>query len=351
MSLLNDVLRDLQSRGAREPRPLDGLAPVAAVRSRPKLPLWLLVTGALAVAVLVWRPVTVALTHDRQEAPTGTLATELPALPAPAPAAPVVDTTAPAPAAPVAAPPAAVPARQVVDSRPANVTLPVAPRVEVAPKPATEPDAAIPSAAAETLIVRRHPSKAEDGTSAPLGSGLQALQSGNLVAAERFFRSALAIDANNTDAWSYLYEVQVRAAKLTAAEQTLQRSLSLASEPAVLAKLYARLLVERQQTARAITVLQDHRPVATHDSDYDAFLAALLQQHGRFAEAGSLYRELLDRDPRPGAWWIGLAMSSDSLGDRAEALAAFDRALRADRLKQPLANYARRRIAELENNG
>lgn len=333
MSLLNDVLRDLQSRGAPEPRPLDGLAPVASVNSDPRLRLWPLAIVALAVAVLAWRPITAALAHDRQEAPVETVATELPA---PAPPAPAVDAPEPAPAAPVPE---------------TTVPVPTPTPVVEEPQPAPVPDADVPAAASETLIVRRQTAEVEDGNSAPLGSGLQALQSGNLAAAEKFFGNALAIDASDALAWSYLYETQARAGKIAAAEQTLQRSLGAASETTALAKLYARLLIERRETARAITILQDHRLTKTPDSDYDAFLAALLQQQGRFAEAGSLYRELLERDPQPGAWWIGLAMSSDSLGDRAAALAAFERALRADRLKQPLANYARRRIAELENNG
>ena len=339
MSLLNDVLRDLQSRGAPEPRPLDGLEPVATVKSRPGLPLWPLAIAALAVVVFAWRPVTLAFANDRPQAPTDTVATDLPAATAPPPATAVVQAAAPVPAAAVPKP------------RPADVTAPVAPPAVEEPQPAPEPEADGPAAAAETLIVRRQPAKVEDGTSAPLGSGLQALQSGNLAGAEKFFRNALAIDASDARAWSYLYETQARAGKAAAAEQTLQRSLGSASETAALAKLYARLLIERSETARAIMVLQNHRPTQTPDSDYDAFLAALLQQQGKFSEAGALYRELLDRDPQPGAWWIGLAMSSDSLGDRAAALAAFERALRADRLKQPLANYARRRIAELENNG
>ena len=363
MSLLNDVLRDLQSRGAPEPRPLDGLAPVASVKSGPALPLWPVAVVVLAAAVLAWRPITVAFAHDPPEAPPETVATELHGPVAPAPATPVVDAPEPAPAAPVPEAAAAVaaapvpettvpvPAAPVADTRPEDVTAPAAPPVAEEPQPAPEPDADVPAAAAETLIVRRQPAEAEDGNSAPLGSGLQALQTGNLAAAEKFFGNALAIDASDARAWSYLYETQARAGKAAAAEQTLQRALGAASETAALANLYARLLIKRGETARAIAVLHDHRPTQTRDSDYDAFLAALLQQQGRFAEAGSLYQELLDRDPEPGAWWIGLAMSSDSLGDRAAALAAFERALRADRLKQPLANYARRRIAELENNG
>ena len=43
----------------------------------------------------------------------------------------------------------------------------------------------------------------------------------------------------------------------------------------------------------------------------------------------------------------GLAMSHDSLGNRADAQSAFEHALSTDSLKTPLARYARRRTEEL----
>ena len=133
------------------------------------------------------------------------------------------------------------------------------------------------------------------------------------------------------------------------AANTLFSGLVAAEEPAPLAKLYARMLLDRGEKQAAISMLQNHRPAMT-DTEYDAFLAAMLQQQGRFAEAGTIYRQLLDSNQNLGSWWIGLAMSSDSLGDRADAMAAFQRALRADALKPALAMYARRRIAELQAN-
>ncbi len=76
----------------------------------------------------------------------------------------------------------------------------------------------------------------------------------------------------------------------------------------------------------------------------------MLQQRGQYAEAGSIYENLLDAEPNSGSAWIGLAMSHDSLGNRADAVSAFESALRTGSLKTPLARYARRRTAELTAN-
>ena len=170
----------------------------------------------------------------------------------------------------------------------------------------------------------------------------------DLLNAERLFREALTIDPGNGAVWSYLYSTLVKASKPAAAEQALRRGLISAKEPAPLAKLYARLLLDRDEKDAAVGILRTHRPVAASDTEYDAFLAALLQQLGQYAEAGEIYRKLLTVEPDSGSWWIGLAMSSDSIGNRPDALSAFHRALRTDSLKTPLARYARQRTAELQ---
>ena len=170
----------------------------------------------------------------------------------------------------------------------------------------------------------------------------------DLLNAERLFREALTIDPGNGAVWSYLYSNLIRASKPAAAEQALRRGLISAKEPAPLAKLYARMLLDRGEKDAAVSILRTHRPIAATDTEYDAFLAALLQQLGQYAEAGEIYRKLLTVEPGSGSWWFGLAMSSDSIGNRPDALSAFQRALRTDSLKTPLARYARRRTMELQ---
>lgn len=176
---------------------------------------------------------------------------------------------------------------------------------------------------------------------------LAAMRSNELYTAERLFRDALAVDSGDSAIWSYLYGVLVRAARTGAAEQALRQGLVLAKEPAALAKLYARMLLDRGDKDAAIVVLKNHRPTPASDTEYDAFLGALLQQRGQYAEAGSVYENLLTAEPNSGSAWIGLAMSHDSLGNRADALSAFESALRTGSLKPPLARYARRRTEEL----
>ncbi len=201
---------------------------------------------------------------------------------------------------------------------------------------------------ATATTVRRETGNAAIAAARSAARGVAAMRGDDLLNAERLFRESLTIDPGNGAVWSYLYSTQVKASKPAAAEQALRRGLISAKEPAPLAKLYARLLLDRDEKDAAVGILRTHRPVAASDTEYDAFLAALLQQLGQYAEAGEIYRKLLTVEPDSGSWWIGLAMSSDSIGNRPDALSAFQRALRTDSLKTPLARYARQRTAELQ---
>jgi Flp pilus assembly protein TadD len=388
MSLLNNVLRDLQSRGAFGLPPLTGLQPVADLpdqHHKRALLLPALAVLSIAAAIVVWRPIidgrgllsfanimsdaatqpesipqtdaqmspqvepTIAATGDdmRDILAVDSYSNEIPArrdddvveLVADAPLASAVMVEAPL-AVEKSLPAADWP--MVVESL--AVTQSAATKESVA---ATESPAVIESPGTTTISRRATDDK---DTSAIVAMGLAAMRSNDLYTAERLFREALAVDSGDSAIWSYLYGVLVRASQPAAAEKALQQGLVLAKEPVALAKLYARMLLDRGDKDAAVTVLKNHRPAPASDTDYDAFLGALLQQRGQYAEAGNIYENLLTAEPNSGSAWIGLAMSHDSLGNRADAMSAFESALRTGSLKTPLARYARRRTAELAAN-
>jgi Flp pilus assembly protein TadD len=226
------------------------------------------------------------------------------------------------------------------------VTQEPGPQSKIQTLPEASPQAESAVAPATAIISRRQTDRAARSAS----RGLAAMRANDLRTAEHLFREAVAADSGDSVFWSYLYSVLVRASKPAAAERTLQRGLISAEEPTTLAKLYARMLLDRGEKDAAASILQTHRPLPASDIEYDAFLAALLQQLGQYTEAGDIYRKLLTVEPSTGSLWIGLAISHESVGDRPDALSAFQRALRAESLKEPLARHARQRIAELQSH-
>jgi Flp pilus assembly protein TadD len=390
MSLLNDVLRDLQTRGVFGVPPLAGLQPVAEIpaHQRKRALLLPILAGVFVASVVVlWRPVAdgrwfpsfAQIAADAPAQPqaesqsdtmtsmqiepaavvaTGDDLRELFSVDNPVESRPAshsefaADTAADAPTASTIAAEMPPPpeSREVTNSSPSTAT----PTALVSPQP-TESVAAIesppptasaaPPQATGTGVMRREP--AADDAQGLVARAVKAMHSNDLFTAESMFRAALVVDSGDVEIWSYLYSVLARTSRPEAAEQVLQQGLIAADEPAALAKLYARMLLDRGEKDAAVSILKIHRPPAASDIEYDSFLAALLQQQGQYAEAGEIYELLLTVDPGSSSIWIGLAMSHDSLGNREDALAAFERALTTGSLKPPLARYARRRSTEL----
>ena len=395
MSLLNDVMRDLQTRGVLGVPPLAGLQPVSGVPGQQHKRSHLLAALAALSAVsliLLWQPfgdggwlpsilrITGVATREQQSIPqtesqettdpepvvaaTGddlrelfpiedtagkqlTVTTDL-EIEAPVGTQPELLATAeetmaePVTAIEAAPETAPVESRSVAE---AAIAEPVEPAVAAEiPPPAAESTAV--SASTKPTIMRRK--SGEQDLEGIIARATQSMRSHDFAKAERLLREALAIDSSDAETWSFLYGVLLSASRPAAAEQALQQGLRAADKPAQLAKLYARTLLDRGDRDAAVGVLAAHRQAPASDTEYDAFFAALLQQTGQYAEAGEIYQGLLTTDPNSGAWLVGLAMSHDSLGYRDEALIAFERALASGSLKSPLDRYARRRIAELK---
>lgn len=388
MSLLNDVMRDLQTRGVLGVPPLAGLQPVSGVPDRQRRRSHLLpalATLTAVTAVIIWQPVgdsgwlasllrssgsapaevepaeqllaeeatraelAVPATGDdlRKLFPIDGEASEFPMMNAGTVDDSVADMSFEAATIveePVAEPIAAVDA-PLSQSQPASETETLEARV-VTEAPAPAPV----SAPASTKPKISRSDSGERDVGSIVARAMQSMRSNDLVAAERLLRDALAIDSGDAETWSFLYGVLISASRPAAAERALQQGLSLADQPAPLAKLYAKTLLDRGDREAAANVLAAHRPAPASDTEYDAFFAALLQQTGQFAEAGEVYQKLLTIDPNSGAWLVGLAMSHDSLGYQEEALIAFERALASGSLKSPLDRYAKRRSVELKAN-
>jgi len=146
----------------------------------------------------------------------------------------------------------------------------------------------------------------------PYNSGVDALASGRLEAAETAFDEALAIDPDFDDARYNLALVQLRRGRNEAAES---------------------LLVE----------LRERRP---DDLDVLAVLGNSLFFQTRFAESIAVFRDLLDADPRHRQGAYGLARALGEAGMVESAITAWEDYLRLDG-DSAWATRAREQLREL----
>jgi len=131
------------------------------------------------------------------------------------------------------------------------------------------------------------------------------------------------------------------------AEPVLQRGLKRDSHDAGFAMLLARLQVERGDVSLALDTLQKTLPYAGEQADYQSFVAALQQRQGRHDEAVAHYQIALKLVPNNGLWLMGMGISLQALQRKEEARDAYQRALATNGLSAQLQAYVQQKLKEL----
>ena len=270
------------------------------------------------------------------------LATEI-ATPIPA-RKPVAVAVPRAPAAPATRPATAAPAA----SAPAP-GLPAAPTVA--------PPAAPPQAAREPRIERQNaggPAAAD----AQYAHAVALINQGRVSEGMDELRSVLAAAPRMESARQTMVALLLEQKRPDEAEAALTQGLALNPAQKSFAMLLARLMVDRRDNAAALAVLQKHAGAAAGNPDYRAFTAAVLQRLERHAEAVAEYQAALSL-PQQGTgqtagaaqaavWWVGLGISQEALGRKAEARDAFQRARASGALSRDVSAFVEQRLAQLQ---
>ncbi|HET6655812.1 MAG TPA: tetratricopeptide repeat protein [Gammaproteobacteria bacterium] len=193
-----------------------------------------------------------------------------------------------------------------------------------------------------------HPLTPAEKAAAAYTAGIEAAQAGDITRAQAQFESALDTDPTAYGARQALAALLSRLGRVEEAMQLFVNGMQ--ADPAhrgLFARLYARLLVARDEVAPAIAVLKDNLPTAADAPEHYAFLAALQERQGDHRAAVENYLKALAVQPREGRWWAGLGVSYEQARDPVKALAAYRRARRAGGLGVTLTTYVNQRIDAL----
>ncbi|MDE2117588.1 MAG: tetratricopeptide repeat protein [Betaproteobacteria bacterium] len=389
MSLINQVLSDLEKRGANA-RPGEASIRVVPVqRNRPR-PVWLLVavlTLGVVAAGLWWSSL-----QPRTAAPSGAPVAAVSALQAPAKPAAVLQ----AESHPVAAPAQEVTqedSRQQDGGEAAGSAMRLSFELSSVPLPSnlrakpaaaatgqdsgkTAPPAhAIP--AKDSFAGDLQPAEGRPRSSPPAGASVPAvvpagkvdkqikqvsvqqqadnefrrasglLQQGRINEALAGYEAALQLDAGHDDARRTMVGLLLENKRNADAERVLQDGLKHNPKHSGFAMLLARLQVERNELALALETLQRTLPYADPQPDYQAFVAALLQRQGRHKEAITHYQIALQLSPDSGIWLMGLGISLQAVQRNEEARDAFRRAIESRSLSAELQAFVAQRLKEL----
>ncbi|GAB5605288.1 tetratricopeptide repeat protein [Sideroxyarcus sp. TK5] len=177
--------------------------------------------------------------------------------------------------------------------------------------------------------------------------GLQAQQQGKVPEAMAAYEAALKGNEQHEAARLAMAALLQENGQQAAAERLLQAGLLLKPLRLSYAMALARMQLGREQLGLAVVTLQAHLAAADGQADYQAFYAALLQRQERHKEAVTHYEIALQISPRNGVWRVGYAISLQAAGRPEDAKLAYKQALSTGTLSRELTAFVQQRLAGL----
>lgn len=355
MSLINDMLNDLEARRANDlKRPgLQGEVRPLPRQEESNWPRWLIL-GALCLVGLggasyvYWPSATSASLAKAPPAPSPAPVVQL----APAPVevqAPVVDPRslslpgemlgmrtatelATVPAEPTSSTTqASVTTTRVVPTSTTLLQRPAAPAAKVAE-------------AAPTIDKRTVFANPRERYEVEVRNATQAAASGKVNEAIEQLRDILRQDAAFSLARQALLRILLEQRRGDEMMAVLAEGLDLQPAQTGWAVSLARLWVERGDYVAAQRILARSYPHATTNAEYLGFFAHVQYKQNHPREAAELYQAAARVAPAEGRWWLGLGVALEADGRAAEARDAYRRALASNSLNPDLAAIAEQKL-------
>ena len=110
----------------------------------------------------------------------------------------------------------------------------------------------------------------------------------------------------------------------------------------------ARLLAEQGSNQAALSLLKKYNPDMNSNPDYYGLLAAIFETLGRTNEAGSLYKALVGIEPSNGQYWLGLGVVLEHKHMHQQAIEAYRRATESTNIQPTIRAYAENRLRTLQ---
>ena len=173
------------------------------------------------------------------------------------------------------------------------------------------------------------------------------MQQGRIADALASYETALRLDPGHDAARQAWVALLLEGKRGADAERVLQDGLGVKPGHTGFAMLLARLQVERGAVEQATATLEKTLPYADQQAGYQAFFAALLQRQNRHKEALSHYQIALQLAPDNGIWLMGYGISLQAVQRTDDARVAFRRALDSKTLNPELQAFVQQKLREL----
>lgn len=173
------------------------------------------------------------------------------------------------------------------------------------------------------------------------------LQQGRVAEAQANLTQALEANPSNQEARQTLAGLLVDNKRNDEAKATLAAGLAISPEQSDFRMALARLQVEAGDRSGALNILEQGLAYAKGNADYQSFLATLLQRAERHEEAINHYMTALSlNDANPNSL-IGLGISLQVVGKLENAQEAFTRAQASTTLTPELSLFVEQRLKQI----
>ncbi len=370
MSLINQVLKDLEQRHAAEMQTagaeLHGLHYVDTTPANKKQyyrTIWILTATLLclcvvSMGVVLWPHSSQPISSPIQTATTQQVETTVVKTPEPiAQQAAVIE--APAPVKPKPLPVAKAPMTTTTHvsqaKTPPVVDYQAAKPAPTAKRPITKsfktPATAATAHTSQSQFNKSQvPLRPEQKAELAYQQGYDYLKGHQSRQAEQVLRQALSVAPNHIKARELLAGMYIKQGRWVEANDLLRDGTRLIPQHHTFTKLYARSLMQMNRDGTAIYVLTQaqHRPNMANDPEYYAILAALYQRQHQHQQAATTYASILKIRPKMGIWWVGMGISLEAMGQAKQAAQAYSHARQSGSLHGDVAKYTDNRLLALQ---
>ncbi|HRE16109.1 MAG TPA: tetratricopeptide repeat protein [Rhodocyclaceae bacterium] len=362
MSLINDMLNDLEARRATEHKRgglQNEVRPLPRVDRSSRRGLWwllgLLLVAGVALGGYGW--------WSTNSSPVSRHAVPVPAVALPSPPAPEIH-------APVVVADAAALSGEMMGLRTSAVlsvlpssttnvvttstasstttTLAVRPAPLATPSPSTPtqpPAANKPVADSGGAIDKRSVyASPRERLESEVRNAVQAASNGRANEAVEQLRDILRQEPTLSLARQALLRILLEQRRTDDMMAVLAEGLDLQPNQTGWAISLARLSVERNDYTSALRILARSYPHAAANPDYLGFFAHVQYKQGHHREAADLYQAAAKQAPGEGRWWLGLGVALEADGRVGEAREAYRKALATGSLNADLGAMAEQKL-------
>jgi len=174
------------------------------------------------------------------------------------------------------------------------------------------------------------------------------IKAGRLAEAEASLRTRLQADPADLESRELLLGLMLRDGRTEDAMVALDAGLAVRPGHTAFIVIKARLLAESGELQRALRLLEGTPYSPRFAAQILQMLGAMYQQMTDYQAAARSYRQLVQLQPRVGSGWAGLALGLDGL-QSLQARDAYRKALQLGGLPVAVEQYARQRLAELDD--